>query len=276
MARVRLLEVEYTLDVNVTTGSLSSDVEVTLPIRILNFLSVDPPPTSAISQLHGRLRAKPQFTARSETWYRKSRCNDEVEVTVPGMKYSSADMTVVAQEGEIGSSMTSIASQTGISTRNGSRDSPSFYPPSESTGTITQRLNVTASLDEIDRVIGTDSRIYNFVAEAGQLTGSGSMGSRLGPRGPRGPRLASLPEAITPLEPQEESTPRKHTRSKTLPDRAQERGKMSKEAVRPFVGRQPDMTRAASMLVARTDTDEDFRRGMKSRSKSELLTTLVR
>lgn len=269
---------EYTLNVNVTTGSLSSDVEVTLPIRIINFISIDPPPTSAISQLHGRLRAKPQLGARNETWYRKSRCNNEVEETVPGMKYSSTDMTVVAQEGEIRSSVTqkSIASYAGVSTRNGSGDSSSVYPPSESMGTITQRLNVTASLDEIDRVIGTDSRIHNFVTEAGQLTGSGSMGSRLGPRGPRGPRLASLPEAIIPLDPQEESTPRKHQRSNTLPDRTQERGKMSKESVRPFVGRQPDMTRAASMLVARSGTDEDFQGGMKSRSKSELLTILAR
>ncbi|KAH0838029.1 hypothetical protein J3R83DRAFT_6269 [Lanmaoa asiatica] len=275
VARVRLLEVEYTLNVNVTTGSLSSDVEVTLPIRIINFLSIDPPPTSAISHLHGRLRAKPQLVARSETWYRKSRSNDAAEETVPGMKYSSTDMTVVAQEGEIGSSMTqkSVVSQAGVST---SRDSPSVYPSSESTDTITQHLNVTASLDEIDRVIGTDSRIHNFVTEAGQLSGSGSMGSRLGLRGPHGPRLASLPEAIPPMDPQEESTPRKHLRSNTLPDRMQARGKTSRGTVRPFVGRQPDMTRASSMLVARTGTDEDFQKGMKSRSKSELLTTLAR
>lgn len=265
---------EYTLNVNVTTGGLSSDVEVTLPVRIINFLSIDPPPTSAISHLHGRLRAKPQL-GRSETWYRKSRCNDEGGETVPGMKYSSTDMTVVAQEGEVLSSMTemSVTSQAGVSMRDESGDSPSVYPPSESTGTITQRLNVTASLDEIDRMIGTDSRIHNFVTEAGQLTGSGSMGSRLGLRGPRGPRLASLPEGLTPLSPQEESTPRKYLRSNTLPDRTRERGKASKESVRPFVGRQPDMTRASSMLLARSGTGENFQREMKSRSKSELLTS---
>lgn len=265
---------EYTLNVNVTTGSLSSDVEVTLPIRIINFLSIDPPPTSAISHLHGRLRAKPQL-GRSETWYRKSRYNGEVGETVPGMKYSSTDMTVVAQDGEFGSSMSqSAASQGGVSAEDGSGDSLSFYP-SESTGTITQRLNVTASLDEIDRVIGTDSRIHDFVTEAGQLTGSGSLGTRLGLRGPRGPRLASLPEAITPLNPQEESTPRKHLRSNTLPDRSQERGKVSKETVRPFVGRQPDMTRASSMLVARAGTDEGYQR-MTNRSKSAFLATVAK
>ncbi|KAG8219517.1 hypothetical protein J3R82DRAFT_467 [Butyriboletus roseoflavus] len=178
VARVRLLEVEYTLNVNVTTGSLSSDVQVTLPIRIINFLSIDPPSNIRHFTI---ARATPRQAAARGT---------------------HTDMTVVAQEGEIGSSVTqkSVASQAGVSARDESWDSLSVYPPSDSTGTITQRLNVSASLDEIDRVIGTDSRIHNFVSEAGQLTGSGSMGSRLGLRGPRGPRLASLPEAITPLE----------------------------------------------------------------------------
>ena len=259
---------EYTLNVKVTTGGLSSDVEATLPIRIINFLSIDPPPTSTILHLHERLRAKPQL-GRSETWYRKSRYNEEVEETVPGMKYSSVDMTVVAQEGEMGSIVTSQDA------RDGSGDSPSVYPPSESMGTMTQRLDVTASLDEIDRVIGTDSRIHNFVTETGQLTGSGSMGSRLGLRAPRGPRLASLPATIAPLNPQEESTPRKHLRSNTLPDRTQDRGDAGKEAVRPFVGRQPDMTRSSSMLMARTGMDENFH-GMTSKSKSSLLTTITR
>ena len=272
MPRLRLLEVEYTLIVNVTTGGLSSDVEATLPIRIINLLSIDPPPTSTISHLHARLRAKPQL-GRSETWYRKSRCNNEVGETVPGMKYSATDMTVVAQEGEIGSSVTqiSVASQAGATAHDGSGDSPSIYP-SESTGTIMQRLNVTASLDEIDRVIGSDSRIHNFVTGTEQLTGSGSLGSRLGLRGPRGPRLASLPEAVTPVSLQEESTPRKHLRSNTLPYHTPERGKANKGTVRPFVGRQPDITRTSSMLVTR-GMDGDFQREIERRSRSDLLAT---
>ncbi|KAG9314061.1 hypothetical protein JVU11DRAFT_4840 [Chiua virens] len=224
VARVRLLEVEYTLNVNVTTGGLSSDIEVTLPIRIINFLSIDPPPTSAISRLDVRLRAKPSV-ARSETWYRKTRNNGEIEgaVTVPGMKYSNTDVTVVAQEGEIGSNVTqwSVASRAGVSTGG---DTPSVYPLSESTDTITQRMNATASLDEIDGVIGSDSRIHHFITEAGQLTGSGSLGSRLGLRGPRAPHLASLPEVIVPMDPQEESTPRRHLMTNTLvrPDTREE------------------------------------------------------
>ena len=41
--RVRLLEVEYTIRVSLSAGSLGADVHVVLPIRIINFLSIDPP-----------------------------------------------------------------------------------------------------------------------------------------------------------------------------------------------------------------------------------------
>ncbi|EJF66931.1 hypothetical protein DICSQDRAFT_43935, partial [Dichomitus squalens LYAD-421 SS1] len=43
--RSRLLEVEYSIRVTASAGALTSDVHVTLPIRIINFLSVDPPPS---------------------------------------------------------------------------------------------------------------------------------------------------------------------------------------------------------------------------------------
>ncbi|KIY67209.1 E set domain-containing protein, partial [Cylindrobasidium torrendii FP15055 ss-10] len=43
--RTRLLEVEYYLSVSISGGSLGSDVSVVLPIKIFNFLSIDPPPT---------------------------------------------------------------------------------------------------------------------------------------------------------------------------------------------------------------------------------------
>ncbi|KAK0465584.1 immunoglobulin E-set, partial [Desarmillaria tabescens] len=45
MPRGRLLEEEYTLRVSVSAGSLGTDVHVKLPIKIINFLSIDPPPT---------------------------------------------------------------------------------------------------------------------------------------------------------------------------------------------------------------------------------------
>ncbi len=45
MPRGRLLEEEYMLRVSVSAGPLGSDVHVKLPIKIINFLSIDPPPT---------------------------------------------------------------------------------------------------------------------------------------------------------------------------------------------------------------------------------------
>ncbi|KAG7099618.1 hypothetical protein E1B28_001446 [Marasmius oreades] len=45
IARSRLLEVTYLIRVGVSAGALTSDVHVSLPVRIINFLSVDPPPT---------------------------------------------------------------------------------------------------------------------------------------------------------------------------------------------------------------------------------------
>ena len=49
MTRGRLLEVEYTIRVSLSAGSLASDVQVILPIRIINFLSIDPPPSFPLS-----------------------------------------------------------------------------------------------------------------------------------------------------------------------------------------------------------------------------------
>lgn len=41
--RVKLLEVKYTIRVSLNAGLLLGDVDVILPIRIVNFLSIDPP-----------------------------------------------------------------------------------------------------------------------------------------------------------------------------------------------------------------------------------------
>lgn len=46
ITRSRLLEVDYSLRVTLSAGTLrTTDVQVTLPVRIVNFLSVDPPPS---------------------------------------------------------------------------------------------------------------------------------------------------------------------------------------------------------------------------------------
>jgi len=46
ISRSRLVEIQYTVRVSVDPGPLLSNVEVELPIHIVNFLSVDPPPTA--------------------------------------------------------------------------------------------------------------------------------------------------------------------------------------------------------------------------------------
>ncbi|KAI0721389.1 hypothetical protein C8T65DRAFT_601517 [Cerioporus squamosus] len=48
IARSRLVEVEYSIRVTISAGSLTPDVYVTLPIRIINFLSVDPTPSEPL------------------------------------------------------------------------------------------------------------------------------------------------------------------------------------------------------------------------------------
>ncbi|KAG8968434.1 hypothetical protein FRC03_007376 [Tulasnella sp. 419] len=44
VSRGRLIEVDYHIRVSVGAGSLSSDIQVTLPLRIISYLSIDPPP----------------------------------------------------------------------------------------------------------------------------------------------------------------------------------------------------------------------------------------
>ncbi|KAI0080326.1 hypothetical protein K474DRAFT_1769559 [Panus rudis PR-1116 ss-1] len=48
ITRGRLLEVEYSIRVTLSAGSLAPEVFVTLPIRIINFLSIDPPATRGL------------------------------------------------------------------------------------------------------------------------------------------------------------------------------------------------------------------------------------
>ncbi|KAK7465402.1 hypothetical protein VKT23_005380 [Stygiomarasmius scandens] len=43
--RERLLQVQYAIRVGVSAGPLSSDIHVSIPVNIINFLSVDPPPS---------------------------------------------------------------------------------------------------------------------------------------------------------------------------------------------------------------------------------------
>ncbi|KAJ7103363.1 hypothetical protein B0H15DRAFT_208976 [Mycena belliarum] len=49
-SRERLLRVDYTIQVSLSADCLTADVSVTLPIRIINLLSLDPPPTFFCSE----------------------------------------------------------------------------------------------------------------------------------------------------------------------------------------------------------------------------------
>lgn len=56
MQRSRLLEVTYSIRVSVSAGSLAAAVQVTLPVRIVNFLSIDPPPSGPPVTQHSTRR----------------------------------------------------------------------------------------------------------------------------------------------------------------------------------------------------------------------------
>ncbi|KAJ3564574.1 hypothetical protein NP233_g8203 [Leucocoprinus birnbaumii] len=66
--RGRVFEVEYSLRVAINSSSpLSSDLEVTLPIRIVGFLSIDPPPSHPISTLSQMLSSAHQLSSREDS-----------------------------------------------------------------------------------------------------------------------------------------------------------------------------------------------------------------
>ncbi|KAH7916429.1 hypothetical protein BJ138DRAFT_995669 [Hygrophoropsis aurantiaca] len=190
VTRVRLLEVEYTLRVSITAGSMGSDIHVILPIRILNFISLDPVHNSPRRAPEDTRTSRPQLTSKP-TWYKKSRStlidNPSANETVPGMKYSDQDTTVIFQPV---SDSTDDVQQVEIN--NASMDSASVYPPSEFMGPNTTRnlMNCrSSSEDEINQVLSSESRLLRFVR--GELPSSGSIqsiGSGFVPHPPRGPR----------------------------------------------------------------------------------------
>ncbi|KAH7886112.1 hypothetical protein F5I97DRAFT_1877721 [Phlebopus sp. FC_14] len=231
-------------------------------------------------------------------WYRKSRSNigriAETEETVPGMKYSNTDMTVVApaevQDEGIAANTThdSLRYQDHVEpegrveserrrqrAENISADSASVYPVSESAATIIlshnpqhtsglsndsrfrEGLDAANQLDEIDRVIGTDSRIQNFVTGMQTLDSAGPEVD-IRPRGPRSGLSSSnskpmASDTITPLDPQAESTPpKRHAKLHTFADRVQE--KLRSHGVaggpeKPFIERTPNKGRAEGIVM---------------------------
>lgn len=59
------MEVEYSIRVTISAGSLSPDVSVTLPIRIFNFISTDPPPTAGLLSSSGAY-IRPSYSLLSQ------------------------------------------------------------------------------------------------------------------------------------------------------------------------------------------------------------------
>lgn len=59
-----MIEVGYSLEVAVSTGPLASDVAVQLPVRIINYISIDPPPSCGPSE---KLRNLARAGTRSQS-----------------------------------------------------------------------------------------------------------------------------------------------------------------------------------------------------------------
>ncbi|KAG2350798.1 hypothetical protein BDR05DRAFT_994158 [Suillus weaverae] len=233
ISRTRLLEVEYTLRISVGVGRCSSDVHVILPIRIVNFLSLDPPPTAPLHS-QSRQRPLPDFTKR-EPWYRKSRITGgdlvETDETVPGMKYAR-DMTI-ATEPENADEVP-VLSEEQLQDPNTSADSASIYPPSQSADTIGHRENLLHSVSEED--IDQDPGIFSSTASfARHITASSSAIEPHILARPRGPR--STPIQFQP--PQAESTPNTTFLSRRIEERMQSPG-ASWVIVKPFTERRAD------------------------------------
>ncbi|KAH9898141.1 hypothetical protein C8Q73DRAFT_387693 [Cubamyces lactineus] len=67
VTRARLIEVEYSIRVSLGAGALTSDVQVTLPVRIVNFLSLDPIPSAPLVSSDGSYaRLVPQYDTDEE------------------------------------------------------------------------------------------------------------------------------------------------------------------------------------------------------------------
>ncbi|RPD64822.1 hypothetical protein L227DRAFT_607450 [Lentinus tigrinus ALCF2SS1-6] len=99
--RSRLVEVEYTIRVTVSAGALTPDVHVTLPVRIINFLSVDPTPSEPLLSRDGaytRLIPYEQLQAHDSL----SRCDSSSLLNVPstitqGGRYSDVPSLATAK-----------------------------------------------------------------------------------------------------------------------------------------------------------------------------------
>ncbi|KAG1754874.1 uncharacterized protein EDB91DRAFT_1276347 [Suillus paluster] len=243
IARTRLLEVEYTLRISVGIGRCSSDIHVILPIRIVNFLSLDPPPTPPL-RTQSKQRPLPEC-AKREPWYRKSRIGNIVETdeTVPGMKYTR-DMTVATHPENTDDGPVFSGEQ--HQDPDVSADSASVYPPSQSESTIAHRENLLRSVseEEIGQVLGTLSDTASF-ARGCMTTSSSAIEPHILAR-PRGPRSGTLSQLQPP---QAESTPNTTFIARRIQEKLQSPG-TSWVIVNPFIEHKSDVTKAQTSRIS--------------------------
>ncbi|KAF8627248.1 hypothetical protein AX15_004455 [Amanita polypyramis BW_CC] len=109
LARSRFLEVEYILKVSLCVGTLlSSDMQVSLPIRLVNFLSVDPyinsvlDPASRNNSVCGETSHSyaPDTDARALHGVQGSSCNPPLGSDDPESQGTSIDGTVILDDGD--------------------------------------------------------------------------------------------------------------------------------------------------------------------------------
>lgn len=244
ISRTRLLEVEYTLRISVGIGRCSSDVHVILPIRIVNLLSLDPPPTAPL-HTPSRPRALPDFTKR-EPWYRKSRVTSgdivQTDETVPGMKYAR-DITIATEPENVDEAP--VLSEEQHQDPNTSADSASIYPPSQSADTIEHRDNLlhTVSEEDIAQDPGTPSGTADF---ARHITASSSAIEPHILVRPRGPRSTQIQLEL----PQAERTQNTTFLSRRIEERMQSPG-ASWVIVKPFTERRADTFKMQKSRISR-------------------------
>ncbi|KAL1951576.1 hypothetical protein VTO73DRAFT_725 [Trametes versicolor] len=92
VTRSRFIEVEYSIQVSLSAGALTSVIQVTLPIRVVNFLSLDPLPSAPLISLDGSYA---RLVSREEAGEKESTCFDSAAPEKPGQFW---DTPCVANE----------------------------------------------------------------------------------------------------------------------------------------------------------------------------------
>jgi hypothetical protein len=127
--RVRLLEVEYTIRVSLSAGSLGADVHVILPIRILNFLSIDPPP---IPPLGSPVAASGRYFMRKSDLHRNQTSNSTIREHRPLMDGGFAGAPYSDYDSEATPRLNNCSSDRSVSVYDDSSsmdEKPVYLPP---------------------------------------------------------------------------------------------------------------------------------------------------